>query len=110
VEAAALVSRSVVPAQRLTAGPVPCRDRSKHRFSGYEQYRDELVLMFFPSLNPVTGQLVELRITPMQIRKIRVNRASSADARWVCDTLNRVSRAFGVHAALMSDGTLKLRA
>jgi poly-gamma-glutamate synthesis protein (capsule biosynthesis protein) len=78
--------------------------------SGYEQYRDDLVLMFFPSLNPATGQLVELRMTPMQIRKIRLNRASTVDARWMCDTVNRVSRAFGVHAELLPDGMLKVPA
>jgi poly-gamma-glutamate capsule biosynthesis protein CapA/YwtB (metallophosphatase superfamily) len=77
--------------------------------SGYERYRDDLVLMFFPTVNPVTSQLAELQMTPMQIRKIRLNRASSEDARWMCDMLNRVGRAFGVHAELMSDGTLKVR-
>ena len=76
--------------------------------AGYEQYRDDLVLMFFPSLNPATGQLVTLQLTPMQIRNIRLNRASAADVRWVCDTLNRVSRSFGVQAELMSDGALKI--
>ncbi|HEY5618506.1 MAG TPA: CapA family protein [Vicinamibacterales bacterium] len=78
--------------------------------AGYEQYRDDLVLMFFPSLNPATGQLVTLQMTPMQIRKIRLNRASASDVRWVRDTLNRVSRSFGVQAELMSDGALKIRA
>jgi len=77
---------------------------------GYGEYRDDLVLMFFPSVNPATGQLVTLRMTPMQIRKIRLNHASAADARWLCDTLNRISRSSGVRVELMSDGALTIRA
>jgi poly-gamma-glutamate synthesis protein (capsule biosynthesis protein) len=78
--------------------------------SGHEQYRDDLVLMFFPVLNPATGQLVALQMTPMQIRKIRLTRASPADARWLCDTVTRISRPFGVQAEQQSDGTWKIAA
>jgi poly-gamma-glutamate synthesis protein (capsule biosynthesis protein) len=78
--------------------------------SGYEQYRDDLVLMFFPVLNPATGQLVALQMTPMQIRNLRLNRAASADARWLCDTVNRISQPFGVQTELLSDGALKIAA
>jgi poly-gamma-glutamate synthesis protein (capsule biosynthesis protein) len=75
--------------------------------SGYERYRDDLVVMFFPSLNPATGQLEALRMAPMQIRGMRLNRPSSEDARWLCDTLNRISGPFGVHVSLSDGGALR---
>jgi poly-gamma-glutamate synthesis protein (capsule biosynthesis protein) len=76
--------------------------------SGYGRYRGDLSLMFFPSMDAVTGRLVTLRMTPMQIRKLRLQRASAADARWLCDTLNRISDPFGVRLVLTTDGVLML--
>ena len=76
--------------------------------SGYERYRDDLVLMYFPSLDPATGALVTLRMTPMRIRKLRLNRPSENDARWLCDTLNRMNDAFQARVELRPDGTLSL--
>ena len=76
--------------------------------SGYERYRGDLALMFFPSLDPVTGRFVTLQVTPLQIRKVRLNRVSAEDARWLCETLNRISEPFGVRLGLMSDGALTL--
>jgi len=78
--------------------------------SGHEQYRGDLILMFFPVCNSATGGLVALQMTPMQIRKIRLNRASPADARWLSDTISRISRSFGVHVELQSDATLRIAA
>jgi poly-gamma-glutamate synthesis protein (capsule biosynthesis protein) len=78
--------------------------------SGHERYRGDLVLMFFPVCNSATGGLVALQMTPMQIRKIRLNRASPADARWLSDTISRISRSFGVHVELQSDATLRIAA
>lgn len=74
--------------------------------SGYEQYRDDLVLMFFPSVDRATGRLAVLRMTPLQIQHLRLNRVSAEDARWLCDTLNRINEPFGVRAHLMSDRAL----
>jgi poly-gamma-glutamate capsule biosynthesis protein CapA/YwtB (metallophosphatase superfamily) len=77
--------------------------------TGYERYRDDLVLMFFPSVSPKNGQLLTLEMTPLQIRHMRLNRASVADAGWICDTLNRISRAFGTDVGLTEHGTLRWR-
>ncbi|MBI2186434.1 MAG: CapA family protein [Acidobacteria bacterium] len=78
--------------------------------SGYEQYRDDLVLMFFPTVDPATGRLSMLRMTPLQTRKLRLNRASIEDARWLCTTLNRVRGPFGARIGLTPDGALALAA
>ncbi len=76
--------------------------------TGYEEFRDDLTLMYFATLQPETGRLVSLRMTPMQIRNLRANRATPEDAEWLGHTLARVSRAFGARVELTADGTLAL--
>jgi poly-gamma-glutamate capsule biosynthesis protein CapA/YwtB (metallophosphatase superfamily) len=78
--------------------------------SGYEKYRDDLRLLYFASLEPDTGRLVELRMVPMQARRMRLCHASKADAELLRDILNRVSRRFGSQVELAGDGMLRLRA
>jgi poly-gamma-glutamate capsule biosynthesis protein CapA/YwtB (metallophosphatase superfamily) len=62
---------------------------------GYEYYRDDLGLMYFPSIDPSTGRLVGLQMTPTQIKHLKVNRASADDARWLVYILNREGKKFG---------------
>jgi poly-gamma-glutamate synthesis protein (capsule biosynthesis protein) len=76
--------------------------------TGHEEFRDDLALMFFPSLDPVTGRLSGLHLTPMQIRNFRLNRASRADSGWLKDTIDRESRKFGVRVELHDDDRLEL--
>jgi poly-gamma-glutamate capsule biosynthesis protein CapA/YwtB (metallophosphatase superfamily) len=75
---------------------------------GYEQFRDELRLLYFASLTPGTGTLQSLRMAPMRARKMRLQRASPADSRWLAATLNRVNRGYGPQVELQPDGTLLL--
>ncbi len=74
--------------------------------TGYEEFRDVLGLMYFPIIDVSTGRLCDLRMTPMRIRNFRLNRASSAEARWLTDTLNRESRKFDVRVELDADNRL----
>ena len=76
---------------------------------GHEQYRDDLVLMYFATLSAVTGELIALRMTPMQIRKLTLNRTSQSDSRWLRETLERITAPFGSHLELVPDGTLMLK-
>jgi poly-gamma-glutamate capsule biosynthesis protein CapA/YwtB (metallophosphatase superfamily) len=59
--------------------------------SGHEEYRADLALMYFPTLDPVTGTLVALRMTPIKIRRMRATRPSWRDGEWLCATLARAS-------------------
>ncbi len=77
--------------------------------AGYEEFRDDLTLMYFPTLQPETGRLESLHMTPMQIRNLRANRAIPADAEWLGRTLHRISQPFGARVELAPDGTLALR-
>jgi poly-gamma-glutamate capsule biosynthesis protein CapA/YwtB (metallophosphatase superfamily) len=73
---------------------------------GYEEFRDDLGLMYFPSLNPATGELVGLKMIPTRIRNLRVNLAARENAMWLREVLNRESEEFGVRVGLKEDNSL----
>jgi poly-gamma-glutamate synthesis protein (capsule biosynthesis protein) len=76
---------------------------------GYEDFRHDLVLMYFPRLDSATGQLIDLKMTPLQIKRFRLQRVSRTDARWLRDTLNRYSGQFGTQVGLSEDNRLYLQ-
>jgi poly-gamma-glutamate capsule biosynthesis protein CapA/YwtB (metallophosphatase superfamily) len=75
---------------------------------GNEQYREDLVLMYFATLHPASGALVRLRMTPMQIRKMRLNRATPDDVQWLTNRLTRINQAFGSWVEEAEEGSLLL--
>ncbi len=77
--------------------------------SGYEQYRDDLNLMYFVSVKPATGQLINLQMTPTQIKNMRLNRTSTTDTLWLRDVLNREGKKFRDRVKLNPDNTLTLQ-
>ncbi len=70
---------------------------------GYEQYRDDLVLLYFADVEPA-GTLAALEIVPLQIRHFQLVRPSRQDICWMQQTLDRESRKFGAGVALSTDG------
>jgi poly-gamma-glutamate synthesis protein (capsule biosynthesis protein) len=77
--------------------------------SGYEQFRDDLVLMYFPSMDPSDGRLVGFHMSPLQIQCFRLNRPSQEDAAWLRRTLSREGEPFGTWVESGPDTTLTLR-
>ncbi|MET9021911.1 CapA family protein [Actinopolymorpha sp. NPDC004070] len=77
--------------------------------TGYEEFRDDLRLLFLVSLDPRTGELADMRMAPLQARQMRLWHASGEDSRWLRSTLDRVSRRFGSRIDLEPDGMLILR-
>ncbi len=75
---------------------------------GYEYYRADLGLMYFASIDPSTGTLAQLQMTPTQIKHFKVNRASRDDALWLAHTLNREGKRFGTRVRLDEDNRLTL--
>jgi poly-gamma-glutamate synthesis protein (capsule biosynthesis protein) len=75
---------------------------------GYEEYRGDLSLMYFVTLDP-TGHLRRLEMVPMQIRRFRLQRATPADARWLGEAIDREGRGLGTGVRLAEDGSLLLR-
>jgi poly-gamma-glutamate capsule biosynthesis protein CapA/YwtB (metallophosphatase superfamily) len=55
-----------------------------------------------------TGELVELRMVPIRIRRIRLERAAREEARWLRRLLRAISGASGGRIAEDVDGTLAL--
>lgn len=76
---------------------------------GYENYRDDLRLLYFASIEPTTGELQHLRMVPMRSRRLRLEHASPSDTAWLCATMNRTARRFGSHVELEPPGHLLLR-
>ncbi|MER6073346.1 CapA family protein [Streptomyces sp. NPDC001817] len=72
--------------------------------SGYEEYRDDLRLGYFVSVEADTGRPVALRIFPWQALRMRLEPAGDRDRAWLRSTLDRISR--GLHIAMEADGTL----
>jgi poly-gamma-glutamate synthesis protein (capsule biosynthesis protein) len=73
---------------------------------GYQQYRDDLRLLYFASLRPDSGQLSALRMVPMQARKMQLHHARPADRDWLASILDQVSRAHGARIGVEPDGAL----
>ena len=62
--------------------------------AGYEEFRGDLSLMYFVTVDAVTGDLIGLEMTPLQIYRFRLNRATDEDAEWVQRRLDRECRRF----------------
>jgi poly-gamma-glutamate capsule biosynthesis protein CapA/YwtB (metallophosphatase superfamily) len=75
---------------------------------GYERYRGDLGLLYFPSIDPETGVLLHLRMVPTQMKRFQLTRPSGADVCWLADVLNREGRRFGTSVALDPEGHLTL--
>lgn len=76
--------------------------------SGYEEFRDDLVLMYLPRLDSATGELLALGATPLRIRRMQLARASRRESEWLRDRLTDMSREFGSELYLTHDGKLGL--
>jgi poly-gamma-glutamate synthesis protein (capsule biosynthesis protein) len=75
---------------------------------GYEQFRDDLALMYFVDIDPAGADLVALDMVPLQIRHFQLIHATRGDGDWLLGTLNREGRAFGTSLVNRPDGTLAL--
>jgi len=76
---------------------------------GYDKYRDDLRLLYFASVHPDTGDLLQLRMVPMQARRMRLHRADDGDVACLRDVVNRACDGFGSHVHVTPDRRLTLR-
>lgn len=77
--------------------------------SGYEHYRDDLVLMYFPVVEYGSSRLMTLTMRPMRIRTMKLHRTSTSETEWLRQTADRTSAEFGSTVELGEDGDLVLR-
>ena len=78
--------------------------------SGYEKFRGDLALIYLIDVDSGSGKLVSARLIPMQMRRFRLERASAADARWLCDLLNKLGTPFETRVRLNAENSLILGA
>jgi poly-gamma-glutamate synthesis protein (capsule biosynthesis protein) len=76
--------------------------------SGYEAFRSDMGLMYLVELDSDSGELINARLVPMQMRRFRLERASAADAKWLCNLLNELGKPFGTELRLQEDNSLLL--
>ena len=77
--------------------------------SGYEEFRSQLVLMYFVTMGRASASLTEFEMTPLEIGRFRLNRVSQRDARWLRDRLEREGASLGTHVKLNDRSGLTLR-
>lgn len=75
--------------------------------SGFEEFRPDLRCLYLVALDAGSGTLAGLRIVPFRSRRLRLERADAADARWLAQALNRHGRAFGT-VLEPADGALEM--
>jgi len=74
---------------------------------GYENFRGDIAAMYLVDLNR-SGELRSAQLVPMHMRRFRLERASAADAGWICDLLNTLGAPFGTRTRLQEDNSLSL--
>jgi poly-gamma-glutamate capsule biosynthesis protein CapA/YwtB (metallophosphatase superfamily) len=75
--------------------------------SGYEAYRGDLGLMYFVTVSLATGLLVRLAMTPTRLQRLRITRASVAEAHWLAEVVRRESARFRTDVVLQDDHRLR---
>jgi poly-gamma-glutamate capsule biosynthesis protein CapA/YwtB (metallophosphatase superfamily) len=68
--------------------------------AGYDEYRGDLTIAYLAVVSLRNGALRRLEMLPFRIRRLRLERASRGDARWLAATLNRESASFGTRIEL----------
>jgi len=76
--------------------------------TGYERFRGDLALMYLVELDSSNGELINARLVPMQMRHFRLERASVADTKWLCNLLSQPGERFGTWIGLGGDNSMTL--
>ena len=76
--------------------------------SGHEEFRGDLGLMYFTTLQTLTGKLVRFELKSTRINGFRVNRASNRETEWLYAMLNREGKKFATSIEPKTDNTLEV--
>ncbi len=75
--------------------------------SGFEEFRNDLCVMYFVSISSTTGDCIALDMVPLQIKRLRLQRPAADDIELVRATIDRECRKFGA-CVTGRNGTLSL--
>jgi len=56
---------------------------------GYEEFRSDLVLMYFISMNTIEYNLVRMNLVPLRLKKFTLNQIESDDTEWTAGVINK---------------------
>lgn len=76
--------------------------------AGHEEFRGDLTLMYFATLDGMSGDLRALEMVPLQIKQFRLIPADDGAVRHLEAVLGRTSRPFGATVERSPRGTLAL--
>ena len=76
---------------------------------GYESFRPELALMYFPKLDADSGDLKSLRMVPVRRRRFKISKAAGDDHAWLAAMMDRECRKLGARVTQQADGALALQ-
>lgn len=76
----------------------------------FEEFRHELRLLYFASVDLYTGALTALCMVPMRMRRMRLEHVSRGEAEWLRSTLEHISRGFGTRVRDTADGFITVGA
>lgn len=75
---------------------------------GYEEFRGDLVLMYFPTLAIGSGTLLRLELVPLKIYRLQLKRPAAVEVEWLRARLDRECRPFGLTVRHVSATHLRL--
>jgi poly-gamma-glutamate synthesis protein (capsule biosynthesis protein) len=75
---------------------------------GHESFRADLRLLYLTCTDPVGGELVSLRMIPLRVRRMRLERAPQSDAEWLRTTIKHTSRRFQTRVVARSGDLLEV--
>jgi len=73
--------------------------------TGYEEYRDDLAVLYAVTFDAASGRLDNLELVPFQIRRFQLIRPPEEDLIWLEHTLDRESRRLGTRVRLLPYGS-----
>ncbi len=73
---------------------------------GYESFRPELALMYFPVIDTCSGELAALTLVPVRTRRFQLQRASAEETAWLAAMMDRECRRLGACVVGHRNGAL----
>ena len=77
--------------------------------SGYEAFRGDLGLLYFPTLSARDGSLLSLELVPTRMQRFQLVRPGAREVQYLQDLLNRECSAAGLRFEKVGDTVLRLR-
>ena len=75
---------------------------------GHQRYRADLRLLYLVSIDTGRGELAALRVLPLRVRRMRLQRVARTDAEWLRTTVEHISRRFQTRVESGSDELLEV--